>query len=356
MHTGGAPGDLADRSGEGAPGGPCGQRPTTSVGSRHARGMAIAPLVPDSLRGAPFRGSAAVAGGLLTRAQLRSGCWRRLLRDVYCHVDVPDDPALRAAAAALTLPPGGVVGGAQAAWLHGADVVRSAAPMEVYALGVRTRPGLLVRAWTLDSDDICEVGGVPVTTPLRTAFDLVRRQSLVEGVVALDAMAHLGLVTGVRLAEYSDSHPRWRGVRRVARVVELHEPGSESPMESRLRMVLVIGGLPRPEVQIEVYDVGGLLVGRLDLGYRAACVGVEFDGRRHHTGESRRGDDRRDNSLSVYGFTVLRYDAADVYRRPGLILHQVALALGAAGVHIDDLDVAAVSGLFEAATPLRSMT
>lgn len=49
------------------------------------------------------------------------------------------------------------------------------------------------------------------------------------------------------------------GARQVA---DLAEPGTESPMESRLRMVLVESGLPRPEVQVSIHDPFGTFVGR----------------------------------------------------------------------------------------------
>src|SRR5829696_5409924 len=44
--------------------------------------------VPDRLRQAPFRGSRAVADGLLSRRQLQSSAWVQVLRDVFVHSDV----------------------------------------------------------------------------------------------------------------------------------------------------------------------------------------------------------------------------------------------------------------------------
>jgi hypothetical protein len=36
-------------------------------------------------------------------------------------------------------------------------------------------------------------------------------------------------------------------------------------METRLRMVLVLGGLPRPKAQVKIYDSNGRFVGKPDL-------------------------------------------------------------------------------------------
>ena len=291
--------------------------------------MPRAPHVPAELASTPFRGSGAVAAGLITPAGLRARCWRRLLRDVYCHTDLPDDIDLRAAAVALVLPPGAVVAGHHAAWLYGVDVAARGAPVQVCVPRgtVLRRPGVAPYAAKLADDDVTTVRGLPVTTPLRTALDLARRESLTEAVVAVDALAHAGLVDGEALLAFAGEHRGLRGIRQVARVVDLHAPGSESPMESRLRMVVVVvGGLPRPEVQLEVYD-GPVLVARLDLGYRRARVGLEYDGRDYHAGLAALRDDRRDNGLATHGYLVLRYDAAAVFRHPRVIVAQVSRAL-----------------------------
>ena len=57
---------------------------------------------------------------------------------------------------------------------------------------LREQPGLTVHRDLLASDEIIDFGGVPVTTVLRMAWDLVRWLPTVEAVVALDALARLG--------------------------------------------------------------------------------------------------------------------------------------------------------------------
>ncbi len=96
-------------------------------------------------------------------------------------------------------------------------------------------------------------------------------------------------------------------------------------METRTRMVLVLAGLPRPEVQLDVFDDSGIHRGRLDMGYRKSRTGIEYDGERHR--DSWEADIRRQNGLREVGWTLLRYTAYDYYRRPGLIVQQVAAAL-----------------------------
>lgn len=293
------------------------------------RAMARRPYVPDELTHGPFRRADAVALGVSAR-QLRSYGFRRVCHDVYVSAAAPDDPALRLAAVRLVAPPHAVVSGVSAAWLLGCDVRRSTAePIEVTAprgVTFSNRRGLLrPRQALVPDDDVVEVGGVRVTSPLRTAFDLARWPDLAEGVVAVDAMWRAGLVEPEALAAYAAEHRGWRGVRQVPRVVDLADRRSEGPMESRLRMVLVVrGGLPRPQVQLEIV-VDGHVVARLDLAYEECLLDVEFDGSGHRTSEPVWARDRRRNhDLVGLGWSTLAFDADDVYRRPAYVCGQVA--------------------------------
>lgn len=69
--------------------------------------MPFAARVPPRLAFVPFRASAAIADGILTRAMLRGSAWQRLLPDVYVHQDalLAPDHRLWCDAVALLLPP-----------------------------------------------------------------------------------------------------------------------------------------------------------------------------------------------------------------------------------------------------------
>ena len=55
----------------------------------------------------------------------------------------------------------------------------------------------------------------------------------------------------------------------LGRFDDLAEP-AESPMETRLRWLLIQAGLPSPQVQSELRNSDGRFVGRADLYYRSA--------------------------------------------------------------------------------------
>jgi len=92
-------------------------------------------------------------------------------------------------------------------------------------------------------------------------------------------------------------------------------------------MLLVDGGLPRPEAQVEVYDDLGEFVARLDLGYRHLKVGLEYEGDRHRSKDVFRRDIARGNALRDAGWLIVRVTADDVYRAPVRFVRRVARLL-----------------------------
>jgi hypothetical protein len=281
--------------------------------------------VPDELEQGPITVDDAEQAGL-TRFQLRSRNWRRLGRRTYVWAGLDADPLGRLAALHDRLPPGCVFSGLTAARLHGFAEEGTAVELTVpHGVSVHARAGLHLKSAALDPRDVAARGRLPVTTPLRTCFDLARSLPLVDAVAALDQALYREVVALADLRACFAGGQRHPGIAQARRVVELVEPGVESPMESRLRMVLVLGGLPRPQVQVELHDAGGRLLGRPDLLYLRARLAIEYDGDNHR--ERLVTDNRRQNRLQRAGYTLLRYTAPDVYGRSGAILDEVRAQL-----------------------------
>jgi hypothetical protein len=279
--------------------------------------------VPAELLTAPFTPATAALHGV-TEDMLQSDPWRPMLRGVWVHVDVPDTRELRLAAVKLVLPSRATACGVTAAWIHGTDV-RRIDDLDIHVgfppgTRIRKRPGLVVCQETLADSDVMIIDGLRVTTPLRTAFDCARWLRGVERVVVLDALAHARLVTVEEIASYIAGKRRLRNLRVAARLLPLVDPLAESPMETRLRIMLGDAGL-RPISQLNVFDGNGDLVGRLDLAFEREKVAVEYDGAQHW--EDRRHDDRRRARLRELGWIVLVYSASDYYGRRDEILAEV---------------------------------
>ena len=148
---------------------------------------------------------------------------------------------------------------------------------------------------------------------------------MTEGVVAADMFLHAGLVSMDQLRAYVAEHPGVKGIARLRRVVGLAEPKAESAMETRLRMLLVLARLPRPEAQVSIHDDQGHFLGRPDLLYSRQRLAIEYDGGTHR--ERMVDDNRRQNGLVGAGLRLLRFTAADVYGTPNLVVLQVRHAL-----------------------------
>lgn len=280
---------------------------------------------PRQLLFLPFRGTAACAQGLLTRGMLQGPAWVRLFPDVYLHRDARLDHRTWCDAAALLLPAGAAVGGLSAAYLWGVDLLPAEAPVSVAVPRtgrMRRHSRLAVRYTALPDHDVTRFAGIPLTTPLRTAFDLGRRPPLPEAVVAMDALLNRRLLTLDELRAYAEDRP-WAGSRQLTDVLTLAEPLTESPMETRLRLIVVQAGLPRPVAQHDVRDREGRFVGRLDLAYPDIRLGLEYEGDHHRDRATFRHDMARTNALRVAGWTILRFTADDVLRHPRRIIQQI---------------------------------
>jgi very-short-patch-repair endonuclease len=263
----------------------------------------------------PFLGSWAVKQGLLTPAEVRSERFESIFRDVFVRAGQEVDLLLRSRAAHLFVPPDGALCGFSAAVVLGADCAPPNAAAELIAPqgNVAKRRGLAVRQAALPETDVCDVGPLRVTTPQRTAYDLGRRLALPDAVASVDALARVGgFDPGVLLTGPVGA----RGCRRLREAVALADPRAESPMESRLRVLLVQGGLPVPVSQYEIVDAYGILLARVDLAYPAGRLAIEYDGAHHFDEAFSRLDRRRDLQLGDLGWQTLRFTSDDVLLRP----------------------------------------
>jgi hypothetical protein len=232
---------------------------------------------------------------------LQAGVLRRVLTDVYVPADEPEALELRAHAAALVLTPYAVMVDRTAAWLWGIDTlnpreVGSVPALEVFVVRGCTRVRRTdVRGGERDlrSSDIVEIGGVQVTTPLRTALDLACRLPRYQALATLDAFARAHALAPRQMShELVRRYRGRRGVVQARELVQLVDPRAESTGESFARLAIHDEGLPAPEPQFVVF-AGQVAVWRLDLAYARLKICVEYDGVEFHTSDEQRAHDRR---------------------------------------------------------------
>jgi len=272
--------------------------------------------------------------------ELQTRVWTRISRGQYAWAGLPRDRALTLRAVAQRMPPAYAFSGGTAGWLLGLDPLWCE-PVEVTIardVPVRARAGVKVRRAALPESDVITREGFRATSAMRTICDLGSRIDVVESVTAIDTVLHAGLVEMADLTSHLRSHVGAKGIKRLRRATQLADPRTESPMETRLRMVLIQGRLPRPLVQAELSDMSGDFIARADLYYPDRKLVIEYDGANHR--ERMAADLRRQNALLNSGYHILRFTVGDL-REPRTIVAQVRRARTTLTRYSDSPDKAA---------------
>jgi very-short-patch-repair endonuclease len=280
-------------------------------------------LIPPEFKLRPFSLEEARDAGLTPRA-LRGKSWQRIGAELYRWAKSPEDHWLTLSAWGRILPPGAAFASASAAWLHGIDLDPTN-PVEVVvppSSGIRNRVGLKVRRSEIPPGELLSVRGLCATALPLTIATLCLQRPAVEALIAIDMAIHLSLTDADALNKFTEGAKGRHGARRMRSLVSLAAP-AESPMETRLRWLLIQAGLPRPDVQTDL-RIGASRF-RADLYYPSARLILEFDGGHHR--ERMAEDNRRQNLLVNAEYRVLRFTAPDIYNRSDIVVAQVRDAL-----------------------------
>ncbi|MFC9786639.1 endonuclease domain-containing protein [Rhodococcus sp. NPDC127528] len=283
----------------------------------------------------PFLGTVAVASGAVTNRQLRLD-YTRLHRDVYIAKGIALDAVIRARAAALWAGEDGILGGLSAAAVLGTKWIDPGARPELFRTGSRRgAQGILIHGDALEPDEICIAGRLLTSTPARTGYDLGRRLPFVSAVETLDALCNATGIGPADIATLTGKHHGTRGIVQLRQVLDLVDGGAESPPETRTRLVLVDGGLPRPRTQVKVRNRRGQIVARCDIGWKRWKVVVEYDGHHHWTDEEQRTRDiERYELLDGLGWRVVRVSSEQLRLRPHTIARRARDKLRDAGAPV----------------------
>lgn len=268
-------------------------------------------------------GGEAVRAGVATRHELARD-YTRLYRGVFVRNGIEVTLRDRAIGAWLATGRKGVISGRTAAALHGAPLVDLTIPIELTGAKGRSQEGLILRNESLAPDEVTRRSGLPVSTRVRTAFDLGRHLERPEALARLDALMWNQRYAIDDVLALAERHPRARGVTQLRELLPFVDGGAASPRESALRLALIDSGFPKPETQIPVF-AGTRPIAFLDMGWEEYGVAVEYDGD-HHRKDRRQyvKDIKRLRMLEERGWSVVRVIAEDM---PAAWLRRVADAL-----------------------------
>ncbi len=266
----------------------------------------------------------------LTHADLRqwqrAGVVARVDRGVWVVRGAPATPEQRAMSAVLRHGHGAALALHSAAWLweapgHRLDpLVVARRRDEHLPPAARSRTSRLLTAV-----DVTVRSRIPVTTPVRTVFDLAGRQHRERTRRDLNHLMGRGLI---RLEQLDEALERLATRGRAGIVVmreliaEVHEKGAPagSNLELVVEDILETAGFRHMERQVPIYDEDGL-VARVDFGDRRRRLAVEVDSDRFHGGLlDRQLDATKTARLERIGWTVVRITEEAVWwQRPELI-------------------------------------
>lgn len=218
-------------------------------------------LVPACLgEGRPFTRAVALAAGVSPDA-LRGPRYRAVYRGVFVAATTPDSAWIRIAGALSVHPPSAFASYTSAARLHGIPVPdESNEHVSVFEQGDRRQRVGIVCHVARGSTAVVLHDRLRVSPPMQTFVELAALLSLVDLVAAGDALIRRCGFKAKDLVEFCVRFEGHHGAaaRRAAAYVR---DEVDSPMESRLRMLIVLSGLPEPVVNYKFRDDYGEVVG-----------------------------------------------------------------------------------------------
>jgi hypothetical protein len=284
----------------------------------------------------PFSRAEARAAGL-TAEMLLSRRFHKIFWDTYIAREVLITPTLRAKAVIRLVPRGSYISHHTAAELWGAAPPADGATH----VTLPTACGRLVRQgvsshYRSDSAQTTLRKGLPISTPEQTFLDLA---AIGVGLVALVVVAD-GLIkaghTSSELLIAAAGQGSGRRCRLARRAASLAREGVDSPQETRLRLLVVLAGLPEPRVNLIIRGPDGSWRRRYDMAYDYVRLILEYDGRQHAEDTRQwRTDIFRREELDQIRWRLVIVTSDGIHREPLRTLERVRDALpdcGAVGI------------------------
>jgi len=174
--------------------------------------------------------------------------------------------------------------------------------------------GVVGHGIRLEPFDVTQWGGLPVTSPARTWFDLATVLRLDDLVAVGDYLINRAapFVDRVELARLLGRSEGHRGIRLAREALTLLHERAESRPESRLRVLIATSRLPTPEINHALVNTETGKQMRPDFLFRNEMVILEYQGDYHRTRSQWRKDLTRRSRLEAQGWTVMELGADDL--------------------------------------------
>lgn len=276
----------------------------------------------------PFTRADAIAAGISPK-ELRGSKFRRIFYGVYIAARVPDHPLIRTQAALIVHPADAFASHFTAGRVYGVPLpVHALEHVTVSKKSDRTeRDGIQCHVSTPGFGGVTVVDGVRVSSACAMFIELASYLTLVDLVVVGDALVRLKRVSSDQLRAFCDASDA-RFARAAQRAAAYVRAKVDSPMETRLRMLIILAGLPEPEVNHEIRDDFGNVIMCFDLSYPGIKLIIEYDGRQHAKNTKQwLHDVKRRERLDETGWRIVIVTSEGIYRKPAETISRVWRAL-----------------------------
>jgi hypothetical protein len=173
------------------------------------------------------------------------------------------------------------------------------------------------------------VGDLPVTHPDWVLSELATLLSVEELVVAGDALVRRKRpATTIAALRETAARLDARKIVSVRAALQQVRAGTDSPMETRLRLLITSAGLPEPVIGHTIRDVNGDFVGTPDLSYVKQRIAIEYEGAIHR--DDPRifvGDILRRELMQEADWYVIRVISDHIYKSPQWLVGRIARIL-----------------------------
>ena len=192
----------------------------------------------------------------------------------------------------------------------------------------RPRTARVVGHRALDTP-VATIRGLPITRPEWLLLELASLLPLDDLIIAGDGLVRRKRppTTLHQLGQLASDLDR-RGIRRVRSALQEVRSGTDSPMETRLRILICRAGLPEPIIGHTIRDGNGDFIGTPDLSYVEQRIAIEYEGSGHRDDPRIfAGDILRRELMQEAGWYVIRVISDHVFLSPQWLVSRIARIL-----------------------------
>lgn len=191
------------------------------------------------------------------------------------------------------------------------------------------RSGIMGHRLKAGSIAVTSAGGLPVPSALDVWLQLGPLLSVENLIIAGDHLVRRKqpFTTLAALHEAVGALHRHRGAVRLRAAEPYIRSKTDSPPESRMRVILIAGGLPEPVIGYTVHDKDGFFVGTPDLAYVEERIALDYEGEVHNRDARVFGEDiERREQFQDAGWRHIRVVKGHL-AKPHRLVDRVSFAL-----------------------------